>query len=73
MSLPEEIAPPTAATSDAPTAKPSRRARSPADKSRKIVFTITEADYQKIALWCYERGQRVEQVAKELLLARFAE
>ena len=73
MNVPEEIAPPTAATSEPTAAKSSRRARSPADKDRKIVFTITEADYQKVALWCYERGQRVEQVAKELLLARFTE
>ncbi len=73
MNLPEEIAQPTPITSEPTAAKSARRARSPAAQGRKIVFTIAEADYQKIALWCYERGQRVEQVAKELLLARFAE
>jgi hypothetical protein len=73
MSLQDEIAKPAAAPGDTAAAPPARRSRSPAGQGRKIVFTIAEADYQKIALWCYERGKRVEQVAEELLLAKFAE
>ena len=73
MNFPEETAQPTPIMSEPSAAKSARRSRSPADKGRKIVFTIAEADYQKIALWCYERGKRVEQVAEELLLAKFAE
>lgn len=73
MNLAEEIAPSSAVTSEPSHAKSSRGSRSPADKCRKIAFTIAEAEYQKIALWCYERGKRVEQIAEELLLAKFAE
>lgn len=74
MNFADEPGPPTEETSSlSAESPPLRPARKRAIRERKIVFTIPEAVYQKLAVWCYERGKRVEQVAEELLLAKFAE